>query len=284
MRTAYLILAHKNPMQVKRLIEALTTAHSLFFVHIDARVPLAPFSPLQELKNVYFVHRRPIAWGGWNVVAATLELMQRAADHDCDRYHLLSGQDYPIRSNDELDRFFAQDKIFLEYFPLPITNWHGGGLERYQKFHFMDLAQRHPHAARLLGLLSDRLHMVWKRSLSNGLNAFGGSQWWSFTASCVKFILRYCQENKHVTAFFRTTLVPDETFFHTLIMNSPFREHVVNDNKRYILWDREPSPYIFKEADLPSLMSTGRYFARKFDDKVDERILYLLDHYRRAPR
>jgi hypothetical protein len=77
--------------------------------------------------------------------------------------------------------------------------------------------------------------------------------------------------------FFRHVLIPDELFFQTIVMNSPLRDSVENENLRYLDWSREPAPAVLLESDLPALVSSHKLFARKFDERIDSTILDLLD-------
>ena len=59
-------------------------------------------------------------WGGFGLVEATLRAMadvSRAGNFD--KIILLSGQDYPIKSNEEIDQYFQDSKfnIFMDHFP-----------------------------------------------------------------------------------------------------------------------------------------------------------------------
>ena len=49
MQKNYLVLAHKNPDQLYRMITALNDNVSHFFIHIDAKSPIAPFNYLSIL-------------------------------------------------------------------------------------------------------------------------------------------------------------------------------------------------------------------------------------------
>jgi hypothetical protein len=70
--------------------------------------------------------------------------------------------------------------------------------------------------------------------------------------------------------FWRWTCCPEENFFQTLIMNSRFRDWVIADNKREIVW---PGPKTFTMADYAYLKASPKFFARKFDMDVDRSIL-----------
>ena len=65
-------------------------------------------------------------------------------------------------------------------------------------------------------------------------------------------------------------------FFHTILLNSPFKHEIVNDNKRYIDFD-DSHPTILTAKDYEKLKRSGKLFARKFEPKVDKEILDKLD-------
>lgn len=43
MKIAYLISAYKDPQQLSRMVQALHTEDTRFFVHVDANVDIKPF-------------------------------------------------------------------------------------------------------------------------------------------------------------------------------------------------------------------------------------------------
>ena len=67
-RIAYLISAHTDPKQLRRLINALSFGVEdfvEFFVHVDAKVDEIPFKKECNLPNVHFCPNRYwIQWGG----------------------------------------------------------------------------------------------------------------------------------------------------------------------------------------------------------------------------
>ena len=73
--------------------------------------------------------------------------------------------------------------------------------------------------------------------------------------------------------------MPDEIFFQTILLNSPFQRMAVNDNLRYIEWPNPDSgsPVILCKGDFGKLISSPKLFARKFDVTVDADVLDLID-------
>jgi hypothetical protein len=76
--------------------------------------------------------------------------------------------------------------------------------------------------------------------------------------------------------------MPEEFFFQTALMDSRFESTLVADNKRKIIWDGGPHPRTLTTADLPALLTSGAWFARKFDDAVDPDLLDAIDRHRLA--
>ncbi len=105
MHKAYIILAHKEPEQLYRLIEKLDDNSSDFFVHIDKKIDLSVFNKLIDFKDkVHITKREESNWGEIGIVKAILSAFEaiKKAGKVFEQIILLSGQDYPIKSNDYL--------------------------------------------------------------------------------------------------------------------------------------------------------------------------------------
>src|SRR6476660_8705713 len=103
MRIAYLIMAYDQPDHLHRMVKALDCDGVSFYIHIDNKVELSTFRPeMLEKENVHFLRTRvDIQWMGFSQVEAILMLMQEALK-EASRFDycvLLSGSDYPIKSN-----------------------------------------------------------------------------------------------------------------------------------------------------------------------------------------
>jgi hypothetical protein len=278
-RVAYIISVYKLPEQVVRLVRSLHSETSSFFLHVDQKSdPLVLryiSAQIASLPNVHLLKRHTCYWGGFGHVAATLEGIEalRRGRAPFDYLVLLTGQDYPIKSAHQIATFFQQHRgeSFLEYFQLPHAGWENGGMDRVRRWH-VHLLDRHiqfPH----------RDSKLVRRSSPRGVTFFGGSSYWCLTRECVEYISEFVSSHPEFVRFFRYVDVPDEIFFQTIIMNSPLRRAVVNDNLRYIDW-KDPdagSPSVLTRADLPSLATSTKLFARKFDATVDSAVLDVID-------
>ena len=131
-----------------------------------------------------------------------------------------------------------------------------------------------------LAFRSRWIHVAVKRKLPNKFLLYGGSQWWTLSSDCIEWVVNFIKDNPRLVNYFRYTFIPDELFFHTIIMNSPFKDSVMNENLRYIDFSRgNPNPPAVLHSedfdDLPN--DSNMLFARKFDIQRDSKILDLID-------
>jgi hypothetical protein len=283
MELAYIISAYQYPEQLIRLVHRLNADATSFFVHVDKKTDERIYRDMVDglggLRNVRFVRRHRCEWGGYGHVAATLEGIAEIVRTGTrfDYALLLTGQDYPIKSNEQIAGFLQthKDKLFLEYFPLPADVWANrgiaGGMDRIEAWHWR-IGKRHvrfPPGHRL----------PIKRRFPKAFRPFGGSSYWCLPRECIRYIYELTSRDRTFTRFFRYVDVPDEIVFQTIVLNSPFREMAVNDNLRYIDWkDADAgSPAILRKSDFGKLMSSPKLFARKFDIRVDAEVLNLID-------
>jgi len=79
-------------------------------------------------------------WGGINHLRAILLLAELALESDAGYFHLITGQDYPARSQDAFRRLDTT-KSHIESFALPSPAWasDGGGLDRIRYYRLHDV-------------------------------------------------------------------------------------------------------------------------------------------------
>lgn len=282
MKIAYIILAHQYPEQLTRLILRLNTPTVVFLVHIDKKVNDGLYEQvthqLNHFVNVHFLKRYKSYWGSFAVVQAILEGIKEIVENSipCDYAVLLSGQDYPIKSNRYLEKFFSdhQGKSFINHFSLPAPpGWQNGGMDRIEYWHFRFFNRRFsfPHEST----------PFFKRQFPQGVKPFGGSAYWALTREAVEYIYNFTLEQPKLIDFFKFVDLPDELFFQTVLLNSPLRDTLINDDLKYIQWPTPTSahPDIFGEKDFEKLSQSPKLFARKFSVKHDTVILDLIDQY-----
>ncbi len=292
MEKAYIILAHKNPDQLYRLIEKLDDQSSSFFIHIDKKVPLASFKNLTGLGNkIALVDRVNTSWAGWSLVQATINGLRAVeeANRHFDRIILMSGQDYPIKSNYFINKYFTNTpyRIFMEHYPLPnYTKWKkSGGMYRINKYFFgMNGYQR--LASKAVNFLANIFPFM-RRKVPPDTTIYAGSQWWTIDMNALQYILEFIRKNPAHLSFYKFSFAPDEIFFQTILLNSANEKitgSILNNHKRFMNWNN-PSishPEILLKNDFTAVIKSDALFARKFDVSEDSEILEMIDKQRQA--
>jgi hypothetical protein len=277
MKIAYLILAHNNPRLLKRAIDRLSSEDSGFFLHIDRKADIGPFSAIGG-KNVHFCEPRlSIHWGEFSIVEATLKLIDQALRH-ADRYDflvLLSGSDYPLRSAHYIQSFLEShpESQFINLATIPTP---GFPLSKINKLSYPSHMPVRRLASRLLGRIG-----LARRNFAaqfHGMEPCCGSQWWTISRPAADYISTFVKSSPTFERFFQNTFTADEMFFQTILGNSPFRS-AIRRNLTYLDW---PAPGnhprllgqehadLFSRSDavwLDDEWGAGEaLFARKFSD------------------
>lgn len=290
---AYFILVHRYPNQFKRLFKAIYASSNHYLIHVDKRAGKALYREIQtflaDFPNTHLLKRQNVVWGGYSMVDAELKGMKKllkiAASWDF--FINLSGQDFPLKSQAVISDYLKANigssfiKIADQVKMRPNT------LNRIENY-FVESAN---------GFLGAPI----KRAFLPLITPYIGGQWKILSRECCEFI---CSSPKvaKFRKFYRNTLIADEAFFQTVLMNTNFTGKIINDDKRAIIWIPEIGPKlmskIFTESDtkaliasgeiklrpktftvkdLPFLLSTTALFARKFDETIDQTILGLLE-------
>lgn len=283
MKIAYIILAHKLPAQVVRLVQRLKNDDTSFFIHIDSRASneMCDFitKELQGINNIYYIKRHRCYWGDFSLVAATLAAIKQLVNSNVefDYAILLSGQDYLIKTNQQIQRFLQErrGKEFIESFSLKSDNRWTNQDGRYQSLNRV----HHWHFNfRVKGLY---LYLPIQRRLPCNFEPFGGSQWWCLSKECIHYINNFITNNPQYVNYFKNVFIPDETFFQTIISNSPFQQNVVNDDLKFIDWENHnpTPPAVLDQSYFDQLVISPKLFARKFDITRNAKVLDLIDQY-----
>jgi Core-2/I-Branching enzyme len=280
MDLAYIVSAYKLPDQLTRLVTRLSTPRSSFLIHVDRKTDEATHRRIVEslgrMANVDFLERHVCYYGGFGHVRATLkgihELFRRRLPFDY--IILLTGQDYPIKSNRQIADFFRahEGDSFMEYFALPSQEWQHGGIDRIESWHVRMLG-------RYFVVRAPSRFRIW-RKFPSGLQPFGGSAYWCLSRECAEYVYRFVRSTPSYVRFFKYVNVPEEMFFQTIVLNSPLNGRVVNDDLRYLDW-RDPAiaggPAVLDKRDFGKIMGSRDLFARKFDMEEDAEILDMID-------
>lgn len=252
----------------------------LLYIHIDKKSSISEddLDMIKQAKNVSFLSRKyNVNWGGYNIVKAILMLSEEAVKNKkIDYIHLISGQDFPIKNNDHIQKIMEENKgrEFINYFKMPAPFWSdNGGFDRISYYHYYDTLNARTYFGRktINFLVKLQKLMKIKRNIQKSPYEFyGGSTWWSLSYACLSHVIDFTKDRPDYLKKFEHSFAADEIFFQTIIMNSPFKNKVVNNNLRDVDWQyRNGSrPAVLDISDYEKLMDSDAIFARKFKDPI----------------
>jgi hypothetical protein len=279
MRIAHLITVHKNPAQVERLLHALAHEDADCYLHLDKNVAMEDFAYLAELPRVQFTRTRLVVrWASYRFTETLLECTREilATGRCYDFINLLSGQDYPIKPIEAIHRFFARHVgcSFMSFEPED-SPWWGHAISRVEKYHTTYYQFRGQYQLQnLLNLLLP------KRRFPLPYKLYGGpdGSWWTLSLDCARYLVEFVDAHPELSRFCRFTWGSDEFLPATILMNSPLKDRIVNDNHRYIDWSGGgANPKVLAVDDAPELARSHKFFGRKFDMAHDAEILDVVD-------
>lgn len=287
-RHAYLIMAYNNWNFLKKLLILLDDERNDIFVHIDEKSSdfnRNYFNDVVKKSEIFFIHRYQVYWADFSQIKVELSLLSFAAEHSNYKYyHLMSGSDLPIKTQDEIHSFFEdRDSEFIGICPQEVyysvrrvKYYHPFTHNRfYRKSKLLKIADRcFEHLQRLFCV---------NRLKKNNIKIIDGWQWFSITDDFARYII---SQRDYIEKTFSKSIASDELVMQTMIYNNAdFYKRIYNDKDlvkgslRYIDWKRG-RPYTFREEDFEEIINQEEAcFARKFDPNVDSEIIDKIFRY-----
>jgi len=294
----FLILAHRDFDHLLRLIDSLDGQRIVLHMDKSSSDLWNKSEIFRAKKNLILINRNDsfnVRWAGYSQILAMLLMMKTAIElmESGERMMFLSGSDYPIKSKAEIESKFASQPSleFLRYYKLDDRP---KDIDRWASFHRWDFRlfkKRGTFLNRLNSLFIRFLTffetMIRGRKEAPSFPLYAGSQWFAISKECAQELIRL--RNHHFDNFFKTMFAPDEVYFHTLFSLSSYsnsnidkgvfktiqngsRLHQVR-NLTYV--DESLNKWLDKD-DLGTLLESEFLFARKFDSKISEQLIYAI--------
>lgn len=287
---AYLILAHNDPKVLELLVRLLDDSRNDIYIHVDKKSDIDVFKNIRCSNSQLFVSQSVnVNWGGMSMVKAELLLMKMALDNgEYSYYHLLSGVDLPIKSQDYIHDFFHKyaGKEFIgiacddsnrnDLFEKTSVYW---PFIEYMRAKYKIV--RYPLSIFRRGMAYIQKALGVNRQY--GMELRKGPQWFSLTHNCVRYVLNM---QKEIELKFKYIPCVDEIFLPTIVWNSPFQDNIYDMNDQFHSCMRESdwkrgNPYTWKKEDWDFLKHSDRLFARKFSSD-DVELLSMLSLIQKA--
>jgi len=90
-----------------------------------------------------------------------------------------------------------------------------------------------------------------------------GSQWWCLRRQTVERVLEFAQRRRDVTKFFKTTWIPDETYFQTVVRHLVSANEIETRSLTFLMFSDYGMPVSFYNDHYDLLLSQDYLFARK---------------------
>lgn len=277
---AYLIIAHKSDETFYTLLQLLDDPMNDIYVHMDIKNDSFSENTWRpKYSHLYYTERTNVTWGGYSQIRAELILLSGAIKRQYQYYHLLSGEDLPIKTQQEIHHFFDScgDKIFVDFYSDHFTNF-----DRVRYYHLFQeyLGRRNTFFANKLFI---NMQIILHINRNQGIRFAKGANWFSIPHDFAAYVVSKERWIKHT---FKYSFCCDEVFLQTILINSQFIDRLFYqgfDNNtvsmmREIDWKRG-DPYIFRIDDLQQLKTSDRMFARKFNSKIDVAIINAIKQY-----
>ncbi|XP_076122848.1 xylosyltransferase 1 [Alosa pseudoharengus] len=267
-RIAFMLVVHgRATRQVQRLFKAIYHTSHFYYIHVDMRSNYLHREMLAlaaQYPNVRVTTwRMSTIWGGASLLSMYLQAMGdllAMKDWAWDFFINLSAADYPIRTNDQLVAFLSK------YRDMNFIKSHGRDNARFIRKQGLD---------RLFFECDTHMWRLGDRKIPEGVSVDGGSDWFLMNHVFVDYIINSQDDLvTNMKRFYAYTLLPAESFFHTVLENSPHCESMVDNNLRITNWNRKLgckcqykhivdwcgcSPNDFKPSDLPRFQGCTSY-------------------------
>jgi len=283
MKQAFLILAHKNPVQLERLVTYLVNKDCVVLIHID-RKSISEFNDFRKKygsdDRIRIYSEYKVYWGSFNQIRASHLLLEESLKHfKFDYVHLISGQDLPVKKMDELNEFLMKGngQDFAHIFDSEKSNtWAGdGGTERMRLYWITDYADSFKFFFSKVNVLIHFIQKTFKLYRKINFKMNGGTNWFSLSRTTAEGVVSYVNKNPDFLRHFKNTRCADEIFLSSILLNAGLEKKVNSNYLRFIDWQTGPEyPRTFRKEDFERLKSVQNvFFARKFDEKTDNFII-----------
>jgi Family of unknown function (DUF5928)/Core-2/I-Branching enzyme len=276
-KIAYILLCHKDAEGIIAQAKRLTAVGDFIAIHFDARARREDYdtirAALAENPNVTFAARRvKCGWGEWSLVEATLLALRAAVENfpRATHFYMLSGDCMPIKSAEYAHRFLDGDDVdYIESFDFFNSDWIKTGIKEERLIYRHWFNERNSKRLFYASMkMQDRLGLARKVPADIAMQI--GSQWWCLRRRTVEWVLDFIAKRRDVMRFFRTTWIPDETFFQTLVKHVVPEHEIRSRTLTFLMFSDYGMPVTFYNDQYDLLLSQDYLFARKISPDAAE--------------
>ena len=281
-RHAFLILTDFNLAELKVLLRFLDDYRNDIYVHVDSKVndfSEESFKSTVFKSRLFFTRRTNVSWGAYSSIQAEYILMKAAYHGEYDYYHLISGKDLPLKTQNYIHNFFdqlnGQSLIDLSNYLYDINP--SKFLMRYQQYHLLQnkFVKKKRNIFKYIDFASCYFQKFIGIARNKDACIKSGSNWVSLTKDAVQYIVDHERTSMEL---FKYSYCCDELYKQTLLFNASNRfplyrnsQGIPTNLRSYdFVWysKHDLSPRIYSTDDIINLVEGPAIFGRKFDIKV----------------
>ncbi len=268
------ILSHRDPQLLHRLVKRMLEGNdTVALVHHDPRGE--PHGLFRNDRIILAPQPQPADWGRMSLARAMLRCLEAAetAVPELGWLLLISGQDYPARPMPHVEEELRSSNAdaLLRHFevaPDPQADVHP----------WQEVCRR--RYLRRIRVPGSRRSVPFPRRhpFHDGTKLYVGDMWVNLNAKAVRHVLDQRSALAHVESYLARCSVPDEALLPTLLLNGADDLRISNERRRFIKWaPGEPHPAMLDVRDVPSILASDAFFARKVDSERTPEVLDALD-------
>lgn len=301
---AVLILAHNHMDQVLKLAEYLLTTFNVY-IHIDKKTQLTrtQSTKMQQMltdysgnttsKNIFkVVSIYDVKWGSYSIVRATIDLMKLAyRDQINDQFHLISGQDWPLKPLNKIYDFYdGNDITYMDYY---LTTekvkshepeiWWVKYYFNYDQVNRRTLFGKIYHRVLLLIQTIFRVNKL-KNTKWNEQQMYAGKEWIDIPREALGVALDQYGSDKELQHIFATSFCSDEMWLQTVLCNNKNYHGKVDKNIHRFITEvtkngHGATPDILTEKYYDEIVNGDAFWGRKFVSPDSDKLLKLLQKH-----
>lgn len=314
MRTLYLIFSHDHQEQLSRLVTTIRhlSSHGVIAIHHDPSKEALDTTLFKGLPDVHFIPNAVHGeWGDFSLVEQYLHSFRWCrANLTFDWLLTLTGLCYPTMQLDIFEDYLKKtefDAYVYHFDAFDPKQWpKGTGARRYLFIYFK--MPRNPYYYKVpfaFRSFLSRMRIAFNKaqpffrivSMPRGASTrfgirrlkfpfdkefmiCGGRQMLNINSRALERVFSYLDDNPRYIEYSKRTLIPDESFFTSIIANDKSLR-VCNDVLRYIKWPSDKahaaSGAVISASEVEKILDSGKPFSLKFDSRVSPDALDILD-------
>ena len=200
------------------------------------------------------------------------------SDEDIHYVHIISGQDYPVKSKEEFERKFDINYKLIHMSCSDKSIYDSGVVERYGYWYPVTNYDPNALITRLINRLAvscQKIINIKRTGIGDFSEIYKGMIYTSAPKEAFKYALDYIENYPKLLRDIKHTRIAEEFLFQTIFMNSKYKENVNSNGLRYNDWKNGDgkSPAYLTVNNYEDIKNGEYFFARKFASGISDELL-----------